>query len=573
MEYKEEYKKWTEDVFFDEKTRQELLEIQDEGDIEDRFYKTLEFGTAGIRGIMGAGINRMNEYTVSKATQGLANFIIKENAMERGVVIAYDSRNNSIEFSEIAANTLNANGIKTYVFDYLRPTPELSFAVRKLHAIAGIVITASHNPSKYNGYKVYWEDGAQIVAPKDVQIIEEVNKIATFEEVKRMDKNKAIEEGLYNVIGEEIDSQYIEELKKLILHKEVIDEVASEMKIVYTPLHGTGTVFVKRVLNELGFQNVYVVPEQEKPDGNFPTVEYPNPEEHQAFKMALDLAKEKDADLVLATDPDADRLGVYAKDTKTGEYISFTGNMSGLLIAEYILSQKKELGILPENGVLITTIVSSNLARPITQNYGIAMLEVFTGFKFIGEKIKQFEETKEHTYLFGFEESYGCLIGDYARDKDAISAVIALCEAAAYYKTKGLTLWEQMLNIYAKYGYYKEGIITISLEGASGAEKMQEIMDSLRENPVTEVGEYRALSVRDYNCGEITNLETGEKTKTSLPESNVIYYELENEAWACIRPSGTEAKIKVYSGVKGTNLEEAEQKLELLEQEVKKWFE
>ena len=567
----ERYQEWLNNPLFDEKTKKELEEIKDnKEEIKDRFYKNLEFGTAGLRGVMGAGTNRMNKYTVTKATQGLANYIKREGGETRGVAIAYDSRNNSKEFADYAALTLNANGIKTYVFDSLRPTPELSYAVRKLNAIAGIVITASHNPSKYNGYKVYWEDGAQITAPKDKLIIEEVNHVASYEEVLTIQKEKAEEMGLYNVIGKEIDDTYIEELKKLVLNQDAIKQVAKDIKIVYTPFHGTGRVFVKRILAELGFDNVYVVPEQEMPDGNFPTVAYPNPEDAKAFELALKLAKEKDADLVLATDPDADRLGVYAKDSKTGEYMSFTGNMSGLLIAEYELSQRKEKGKLPKNGVLIKSIVSSNMAKPIASCYGVELMEVLTGFKYIGEKIKEFEETGEYEYVFGYEESYGCLVGTHARDKDAIVAVMALCEAAAYYKTKGLTLWDKMIDIYEKYGYYKEGVISITLEGADGAEKINTIMQNLRANSLKTLGEYKVLKVRDYDTCKVYNMVTGAQTDTGLPKSNVLYYELENDSWCCVRPSGTEPKIKFYIGVKGTSIDDADKKEKELEESIRK---
>ena len=568
MNYLEEYKKWIASSFIDGDTKRELREIEnDEKEIEDRFYKNLEFGTAGLRGIIGAGTNRMNKYTVSKATQGLANFIIKENGQERGVAIAYDSRHMSKEFSEIAANCLNANGIKTYVFDELRPVPELSYAVRSLNCIAGIMITASHNPPKYNGYKVYWEDGAQIVAPKDNLIIEEVNNVKNYEDAKSIDKQDAIKLGLYNVIGKEIDDKYIAELKKLSLNSEKIKE-QEDLKIVYTPLHGTGNMPVQRILKEIGFKNVYVVPEQEKPDGNFPTVELPNPEDKKAFKLALNLAKEVDADIVLATDPDADRLGVYAKDSKTGEYMPFTGNMSGMLIAEYILSQKKEKGILPNNGALITTIVSTNLAKTIAKEYNLKLFEVLTGFKYIGEKIKEFEATNEYSYEFGFEESYGCLVGTHARDKDAIVAVMMLCEAAAYYKAQGITLWDQMINMYNKYSYYKETAKSITLEGAEGAQKIKEILNNLRKNPLQQIGNYKVLEFRDYSEQIIKNMKTNEITKSDLPKSNVLYYELENDAWCCVRPSGTEPKIKFYIGVKGNSFEEAEELLEILREDI-----
>ena len=571
MNYLEEYKKWMNSNFIDENTKKELKEIENnEKEIEDRFYKNLEFGTAGLRGVIGAGTNRMNKYTVSKATQGLANFIIKEKGQEKGVAIAYDSRNMSKEFSEIAANCLNANGIKAYVFEELRPVPELSYAVRKLGCIAGIMITASHNPPKYNGYKVYWEDGAQIVAPKDKLIIEEVNNVQNYEDAKTMDRNEAINSGLYNVIGKEIDDSYIEELKKLSLNPEKIKE-QEDLKIVYTPLHGTGNMPVKRILKEIGFKNVLVVPEQEMPDGNFPTVELPNPEDKKAFKLALELAKKENADLVLATDPDADRLGVYAKDSKTGEYMPFTGNMSGMLIAEYLLSQKKEKGLLPENSSLITTIVSTNLAKAIAKGYNLKIFEVLTGFKFIGEKMRIFDETKEYSYQFGFEESYGCLVGTHARDKDAIVAVMMLCEAAAFYKSQGITLWDQMINMYNKYGYYKEDTKSLTLEGSNGAEKIKLILNNLRENPLEKIGGYKVIEFRDYSQSIIKNMITGEVSNTDLPKSNVLYYELENDAWCCVRPSGTEPKIKFYLGVKEESVEKAEEVIKILSEDVLKY--
>ncbi len=567
----EKYNEWCNNPIFDEKTKQELLTIKDnKEEIKDRFYKDLEFGTAGLRGVIGIGTNRMNKYTVTKATQGLANFIIKEKTQNKGVAISYDSRNMSKEFSEETALCLNANGIKTYIFDELRPVPELSFAVRELGCTAGIMITASHNPPKYNGYKVYWDDGAQIVAPKDKQIIEEVKSVEDFSKIKSISKQEAIEKGLYNVIGKEIDDKYILELKKQILNPDVIKEIGKDIKIVYTPLHGTGNKPVKRVLSELGFKNVYIVPEQEKPDGNFPTVEYPNPEDKKAFKLALNLANKENADIVLATDPDADRLGVYAKDIKTGEYMAFTGNMSAMLIAEYILSQKQQKGILPENGVLIKSIVSTNMADAIAKNYNLELIEVLTGFKYIGEKIKEFEKTKEKEYVFGFEESYGCLVGTHARDKDGICAVMLLCEAAAYYKKQGLTLWDQMINIYEKYGYYKEGITSITMEGADGAEKIKQIMEKLRNSVPTEFGEYKVIKVKDYKTSECKNLQTNDITNINLPTSNVLYYDLENDGWCCVRPSGTEPKIKFYMGIKGASNEEANTKLENLKQEVSK---
>ena len=564
MNYLERYNKWLDDESIDNETKEELKSIKENEEIQDRFYKELEFGTAGLRGVIGNGSNRMNKYTVTKATQGLANYINKNNPENKAVAIAYDSRHMSKEFSEFASLCLNANGIKTYVFEELRPVPELSFAVRTLNCIAGIMITASHNPPKYNGYKVYWEDGAQIVPPDDKGIIEEVNAIEDFSKIKNIDKKEATNKGLYNVIGKEIDDKYIETLKELVLNKETIKKVQKDIKIVYTPLHGTGNMPVQRILKELGFENVYVVPEQEKPDGDFPTVDYPNPEDEKAFKLALELAKKVDADIVLANDPDADRLGVYSKDSKTGRYHSFTGNMSGLLIAEYELSQKKERGEIPENGALIKTIVSSNLADAIAKEYNLKLIEVLTGFKYIGEQIKLFEQNNENTYMFGFEESYGCLIGTHARDKDGIAAVMALCEAAAFYKEKGYTLWDQMINIYEKYGYYKELTISVTKEGASGAEEIKKMMEDMRNNPPKMLGKYKVLSVRDYKLDVIKDNITGKETKTGLPNSNVLYYELENDAWCCVRPSGTEPKIKFYIGVKANTEEEAKKDLEEL---------
>ena len=565
MNYLEEYKKWCENEIFDEETKKELLSIKDnEEEIKDRFYKELEFGTAGLRGVIGMGTNRMNKYTVGKATQGLANFIKKKGLQKNGVVISFDSRHMSPEFSKLTALILNANGIKTYIMDKLRPVPELSFAVRELNATAGIMITASHNPPKYNGYKVYWDDGAQIVTPIDKEIIEEVRKIKDFSEIKNISEEESRKKGLYNVIGKEIDDRYIEELKKCVLNPDIIKEQGEKLKIVYTPLHGAGNEMVQRILRELGFKNVYVVPEQEMPDGDFPTVSYPNPEDPKAFKLALELAKKEDADVVLATDPDSDRLGIYAKDIKTGEYINYTGNMSALLIAEYEISQKQEKGILPKKGMIVKTVVSTNLTDAVAQEYGLQLVEVLTGFKYIGEVIRKSEESKDKQYVFGFEESYGCLIGTYARDKDGVGAVMALCEAAAYYKSKGLTLWDQMINIYEKYGYYREGQVSIVLEGAEGAEKIKDMMTSMREKTIEKIGDYKVLKFRDYDRNIIRDIETGEEVETGLPKSNVLYYELENNSWCCVRPSGTEPKIKLYMGVKSTSMDDANKKLEKL---------
>lgn len=571
MDYKAKYEQWCQDPIFDQNTKEELKAIAgDEKEIEDRFYKDLSFGTGGLRGVIGAGTNRMNVYTVTKATQGLANYIKKQGGEDKGVAIAFDSRHMSVEFSEKAALCLNANGIKTYRFETLRPTPELSFALRELHCIAGIVVTASHNPPEYNGYKVYWEDGAQITAPKDKEIIAEVNAVTDFASIKMMDRAEAEEKGLFHVIGKEIDDRYMEELKKLVLSPDVIKEMADSLKIVYTPLHGTGNLPVRRVLKELGFTQVQVVPEQELPDGDFPTVSYPNPEDPKAFALALELAKKTDADLVLATDPDADRLGIYAKDSKTGNYMPFTGNMSGLLIAEYELSTRKETGRLPKDGALVTTIVSSNMAEAIGKEYGIDVIEVLTGFKYIGEQIKFFEQDHSHTFLFGYEESYGCLVGTHARDKDAVVAVMALCEAAAYYKKQGLTLWDQMLKIYEKYGYYKETLVSVTMKGVDGAEKIQSILKQMRENPLKQIGDYKVLAVRDYDADTRRDMETDKVTATGLPKSNVLYYELEHDAWCCVRPSGTEPKVKFYMGVKEEGLTQAEHALEGLKEAMTK---
>ncbi|MBE5922442.1 MAG: phospho-sugar mutase [Lachnospiraceae bacterium] len=570
MDYKALYNEWINNPYFDEATKAELMAIaDDEKEIEERFYMDLEFGTAGLRGVIGAGTNRMNIYTVRKATQGLANYIIKLGGQDKGVAIAYDSRRMSPEFADEAALCLAANGIKAYIFESLRPTPELSFAVRELSCIAGINITASHNPPEYNGYKVYWEDGAQITPPHDSGIMSEVKAVTDYATVKTMDKEAAKAAGLYEVIGAAIDDAYMAELKKQVRHQDSIDAVQKDLKIVYTPLHGTGNIPARRILRELGFENVYVVPEQELPDGEFPTVSYPNPEAEEAFELALKLAKEKDADLVLATDPDADRLGVYVKDAKTGEYITLTGNMSGCLLAEYEISQMKELnGGLPEDGALIKTIVTTNLADAIAKGYGIRLIEVLTGFKFIGQQILGFEQSGKGTYLFGFEESYGCLIGTHARDKDAIVATMALCEAAAYYKTQGKTLWDAMIDMYEKYGYYKDNVKSITLKGIEGLAKIQEILETLRSNTPTKIGAYDVLSARDYKLDTIKDMATGEVTPTGLPKSNVLYYDLNDDAWLCVRPSGTEPKVKFYYGVKGTSLEDANEKSEELGKQV-----
>ncbi len=569
MDYRQEYEAWCTDAYFDDQTKEELKALEgNEAEIEDRFYRKLEFGTGGLRGVIGAGTNRMNIYTVRQATQGLANYIISQEGQEKGVAIAYDSRIMSPEFAKEAALCLNANGIKTYLFESLRPTPELSFAVRTLHCIAGIVITASHNPGDYNGYKVYWEDGAQITPPHDKNILAEVAKVTSFSQVKSMEEDEARVAGLFQIIGSDFDDLYIAQLKAQSIHPEIIKDAAKDMKIVYTPLHGTGNVPVRRVLRELGFSQVYVVEEQKKPDGKFPTVAYPNPEDENAWKLALALAKKVDADIILATDPDADRLGVYAKDSASGDYVSFTGNMSGMLIAEYILSQRRENGSMPENPALVETIVTTDMAKAIAKEYDTALIEVLTGFKYIGEQIKFFDETGDHSYVFGLEESYGCLAGTYARDKDACVAVMMLCEVASYYKMQNKTLWDAMIDMYEKYGYYKEGLATVTLKGIDGAAKIQEMMKAFRENPPKELAGYKVLAVRDYKADTRLDLATGQVEATGLPTSNVLYYELSDNAWCCVRPSGTEPKIKFYFGVKGKSLEDAKDKLEALKEAI-----
>lgn len=568
MGYKEIYNEWLTNAYFDADTKAELERIaSDENEIKERFYTDLEFGTAGLRGIIGAGTNRMNIYTVRKATQGLANYILKSGNAEKGVAIAFDSRRMSPEFAQEAACCLAANGIKAYVFDSLRPTPELSYAVRKLGCIAGINITASHNPPEYNGYKVYWEDGAQITPPHDKGIMDEVKAVTDYTTMKTMPAEDAKAAGLYEEIGAEVDDAYIAELKKQVIHQDAIDAVGKDLKIVYSPLHGTGNIPARRILKELGFENVYVVKEQELPDGEFPTVSYPNPEAAEAFELGLKLAREVDADIVLATDPDADRLGVRVKD-KNGEYHDLTGNMSGCLLADYEIGQRSALRGLPEDGYLIKTIVTTNMADAIADYYNTGLIEVLTGFKYIGQQILGFETSKKGEYLFGFEESYGCLIGTHARDKDAIVATMALCEAAAYYKTKDMTLWDAMIEMYERYGYYKDDIQSITLKGIEGLAKIQEILETLRKNPPAEIAGYKVLKARDYKADTIQDMQTGEVSSTGLPTSNVLYYDLSDDAWLCVRPSGTEPKVKFYYGIKGTSLSDADEKSAAMGKEV-----
>ena len=565
MDYMDKYNFWLTSPQFDEETRKELEAIKgNDLEIKDRFYKDLEFGTGGLRGIIGAGTNRMNKYTVGKATQGLSNYILKNNPEGKamGVALAYDSRNMSSEFAEMSALVLNANGIKAYIFDELRPTPELSFAVRHLGCTAGIVVTASHNPPEYNGYKVYWADGAQVVAPKDEGIISEVNSITDFSAIKMMDKAEAVKNGLFNVVGKEIDDAFVENIKKQAVRPEEVIK-AKDMKIVYTPLHGAGNKNVRRVLAEVGFENVYVVPEQEKPDGTFPTVGYPNPEDPKAFTLAIKLAQEKQADIIIGTDPDSDRIGVVVKDNN-GNYDILTGNMTGALLTEYVLGGRKEKGTLPENAAMVKTIVTTEMVRAIAENYGVKLFDVLTGFKFIGEKIKQFEEDHSYSYVFGFEESYGCLSGTYARDKDAVGASMLVCEMAAYYKNKGMTLYDGLMELYNKYGFYKEGVKSVTLKGVDGAEQIQKIMEYLRNNVPSDFAGNKVIWAKDYKTGVFKNLLTGETEASTLPKSNVLYYNLDDRAWLCVRPSGTEPKIKFYMGVKADSLENAVEKTDAL---------
>ena len=568
MDYRKEYEKWCSAPYIDDRTKEELLALSDEKEIEDRFYRNLEFGTGGLRGVIGAGTNRMNIYTVRLATQGLADYILACNGADRGVVIAYDSRRMSPEFSREAALVLNANGIKTYRFESLRPTPELSFAVRELKCIAGIVVTASHNPREYNGYKVYWEDGAQITPPHDKNILEAVAAVTDISQVKVMSKAEARKAGLYKDIGEKIDDAYIREVKKQSIHPDVIREMAGDFTIVYTPFNGTGNKPVRRILKELGFEKVHVVREQEAPDGEFPTLPYPNPEAPEAWELALSLAKKVDADIVLATDPDADRLGVYCKGPGDGEYIPFTGNMSGMIIAEYILSQLDDMGVMPTHPALVETIVTTDMAKPVAKNYGVDIVEVLTGFKYIGEQIRLFEENQTYHYIFGLEESYGCLAGTYARDKDACVAVMLLCEAAAFYKQRGWTLWDAMCDMYERYGYFREGLYTLTLSGKDGEVKRNEMMDTARNNPPVMLAGKKVIAVRDYLSDVRRETESGSESFTGLPRSNVLYYELEDDFWCCIRPSGTEPKIKYYFGVKGKDLADADRLLQMMQEEV-----
>lgn len=584
MDYMKEYNFWLESEFFDEDTKSELRNIaSDEKEIEDRFYKGLKFGTGGMRGILGAGTNRMNIYTVTKATQGLANYILEvdEAAKDKGVAIAYDSRNMSPEFAKASALCLNANGIKTYIFESLRPTPELSFAVRELKCITGIVITASHNPPEYNGYKVYWEDGSQIVAPHDKNILAHVAKVQSYDEVKTIKEDDAIKKGLFNYVPEDVDRHYYEQLINQTIHSDIIPKVADDITIVFTPLHGTGNVPVREVLKRLGFNKVYVVEEQAVPDGDFSTVKSPNPEEPKSFAMALALAKKVDADVVMATDPDADRLGIYVKDStgvweNTGlaedeayPYVRFNANMTGALMAEYVCRERKSMDALPDNGAICNTIVSTKLTKAVAENYNMKYIETLTGFKYIGEQILLFEKQKTYKFIYGMEESFGCLVGDYTRDKDACGAVVMLCEIAAFYKLKGLTLCDAMEEVYKKYGYYFEGAYSMTLKGVDGAAKINEIMENYRNSHMESFVGLKCVAVRDYNADTRKEIGSDNAESMGLPRANVMYYELENNAWFAIRPSGNEPKIKFYFGVNETKLEKAFAKIEEMKESVK----
>ena len=565
--YQEEYKRWLEADLEDADLSPELARIEgNDEEIKDRFAVALKFGTAGLRGVLGAGTNRMNIYVVRQATQGLANWV-KTQGGTQTVAISYDSRLKSDVFAKTAAGVLAANGIKVRIYDALMPVPALSFATRYYNCNAGVMVTASHNPAKYNGYKAYGPDGCQMTDDAAAIVYEEIQKTDVLTGAKYMSFAEGVEEGLIRFVGDDCKRALYDAIESRQVRPGLCKTAG--LKLVYSPLNGSGLVPVTQVLKDIGITDITIVPEQEYPNGYFTTCSYPNPEIFEALELGLNLAKESDADLMLATDPDADRLGVYAKDTKTGEYKVFTGNMSGMLICEYEMSQKKALGILPENGALVTTIVSSNMAQAVAKEYGMKFIECLTGFKYIGEQIKFFEQSGSNEYVFGFEESYGCLVGTHARDKDAVVAVMALCEAAAYYKTQGITLWDQMLNIYNKYGYYKEDLFTMTFKGADGAKKMQDMMDAYRKNTPKQVGAYKVLRLRDYKNDVITDLATGETVPTGLPKSNVLYFELENDAWFCVRPSGTEPKIKFYAGIKGTSLEDSAKKLDELMEAIK----
>lgn len=568
MNYKEKYHNWLENALFDESIKNELREIKEEKEIEDRFYKDLEFGTGGLRGIIGAGSNRLNIYTVGKATEGLARYLKDKYKENISVSIAYDSRNMSPEFAETAALVLNANGIKANLFESLRPTPELSFTVRELKSKAGIVLTASHNPKEYNGYKVYGEDGCQITDEAAKAIISEINNI-DYKDIKKILKEEALENGLLNIIGEEVDKKFIDTLKGHTIRKDLVKENAKDLKIIYTPIHGTGLMPVTRILKELGYENLHVVKEQENPDGNFPTASYPNPEDPKVFKIALDMAKELNPDIIFGTDPDADRIGAVVKDSE-GEYQILTGNQMGVLLTHYILDSYKELNNIPDNGAVIKTIVTTEMVRNICKDYNVELFDVLTGFKYIGEMMTNFENTNSNKFLFGFEESYGCLFGDHARDKDAVIAAQMIAEMTLYYKSKGLSLYDGFINLCEKYGYYKENLISIELKGKEGQEKIKACLDNLRKNPIKEINGVEVKTFFDYKESIEKDLESGEIKEVKLPKSNVLKYVLEDGSWFVVRPSGTEPKMKVYLAVVGSDLEDSNKKIKEFEKNIMK---
>ncbi|SKA03682.1 phospho-sugar mutase [Selenihalanaerobacter shriftii] len=569
MSYQERYQQWLQSDYFDEETKDELQSIADnQKEIEDRFYTDLEFGTGGLRGIIGAGTNRINKYTIRKATQGLANYILNQGdqAKKQGVSIAHDSRFKSREFALEAASVLNGNGIKTYLFNELKPTPELSFAVRELKAIAGIVITASHNPPEYNGYKVYWSDGGQIVPKRAEKIITEIKEIKDFSKVKRIERDEAEEKDLFKIISDEIEDKYIAKIKKLVINPEIISKIDDNFNIIYTPLHGSGNKPVRRSLKEIGFSNVRVVEEQEEPDPNFSTVDYPNPEAIEVFDLALDMAEKEDADLIMGTDPDADRLGILIKDENEG-YISLTGNQIGVLLANYILFQKQTKGNLTDNGIIVKTIVTTEMVRKIAIDYGVELVDTLTGFKFIGEKIREFEERGEKDFILGFEESYGYLVDTFVRDKDAVIAAALVAEMTAYYKEQGLTLKGQLTRLMDKYGYYLEDLESIVLKGKTGQEKIEKILSTLRDQNPEEIANKTVTRVKDYLTGKDYDLEGNKEAELDLPEANVLQFTLEDNSVITVRPSGTEPKVKMYLTVAGDSQEDSENKLERLKGE------
>lgn len=559
MSYNEIYKKWIDSDIVDENTKNELLSIKDEKEIEDRFYKDLEFGTGGLRGVIGAGTNRMNIYTVGKATQGLALYLLNNYKDKVSVSIGYDSRNMSKEFAEISSLVLCANGIKVYLFESLRPTPVISYTTRYLGSKAGIVITASHNPKQYNGYKVYGEDGGQVTDKNAGIILEYIESLQDFKDVKKITKSKAIEEGLLNIIGEDVDKTYIEKVKSLAIRKDLISKYSKELNIIYTPIHGSGNIPVRRVLKELGYSNLNVVKEQELPDGNFPTAPYPNPEDPKVFKIAMEMAKSVSPDIIFGTDPDCDRLGVVVKDSK-GEYKVLSGNQTGILLTNYILTSLKEINKMPKNGAIIKTIVTTEMVRNISKDNNVELIDVLTGFKYIGEKIKEFEENNNKTFIFGFEESFGYLSGTFVRDKDAVIASMLVCEMALYYKKKNMSLYDALIELYNKYGYYKEGLTSIELSGKEGQEKIQKVMQELRDDLKGEIDGIKIAKKMDYKLSLENDLTNNIETTINLPKSNVLKFILEDGSWFVVRPSGTEPKVKIYSSVVGNSLCDADNK-------------